>query len=142
MPMFRGAPRCRKETERKEAEEKRRERKKKQVCVLARVLGARVHYGGVSVSRRALFPRPQAPGPLCNIKKHKQSILNVTQKKSKRGSVEKKRKQVRERKGVSSVTQHSEIRGTEAGLWCIVAKLSDGGREPLQVNHSLRAAGV
>lgn len=95
------------------------------------------------MSRRALFPRPQAPGPLYNIKKHKQSILNVTQRKSKRGSVEKKKKrQVRERKGVSSVTQHGEIREIEAGLWCIVAKLSDGGREPLQVNHSLRAAGV
>lgn len=93
-----------------------RERKKKKVCVLARVLGARVHYGGVSVSRRALFPHPQAPGPLHNIKKHKQSILNVTQRKSKRESVEKKKKQVRERKGFSSVTQHSEIREMEAGL--------------------------
>lgn len=93
------------------------------------------------MSRRALFPHPQAPGPLHNIKKHKQSILNVTQRKSKRGSVEKK-KQVQERKGFSSVTQHSEIREREAGLWRIVAKLSDGGREPLQVNHSLRAAGV
>lgn len=68
-----------------------RERKKKKVCVLARVLGARVHYGGVSVSRRALFPHPQARGPLHNIKKHKQSILNVTQRKSKRESVEKKK---------------------------------------------------
>lgn len=67
------------------------------------------------MSRRALFPHPQAPGPLHNIKKHKQSILNVTQRKSKRGSVEKK-KQVRERKGFSSVTQHSEIREMEAGL--------------------------
>lgn len=53
-----------------------------------------------------------------------------------------KKKQVRERKGFSSVTQHSEIRETKAGLQCTVAKLSDGGREPLQVNHSLRAAGV
>lgn len=67
------------------------------------------------MSRRALFPHPQARGPLHNIKKHKQSILNVTQRKSKRGSVEKK-KQVRERKGFSSVTQHSEIREMEAGL--------------------------
>lgn len=58
--------------------------KKKKVCVLAGVLGARVHYGGVSVSRRMLFPHPQAPGPLHNIKKHKQSILNVTQRQSKR----------------------------------------------------------
>lgn len=104
------------------------------------MLGARVHYGGVSVSRRALFPHPQAPGPLHNIKKHKQSILNVTQRKSKRERG--KKKQVRQRKGFSSVTQHCEIRGTKAGLQCIVAKLSDGGREPLQVNHSLRAAGV
>lgn len=56
------------------------------------MLGARVHYGGVSVSRRALFPHPQAPGPLHNIKKHKQSILNITQRKSKRESVEKKKK--------------------------------------------------
>lgn len=43
----------------------------------------------------------------------------------------KEKKQVRERKGVSSVTQHGEIREIEAGLWCIVATLSDGGREPL-----------
>lgn len=44
------------------------------------------------MSRRALFPHPQAPGPLHNIKKHKQSILNVTQRKSKRESVEEKKK--------------------------------------------------
>lgn len=118
--MFRGAPSCRKKEGAKETEAGR-ERKKKKVCVLARVLGARVHYGGVSVSRRALFPHPQAPGPLHNIKKHKQSILNVTQRKSKRESVEKKTQKKKktkyeERKGFSSVTQHSEIREMEAGL--------------------------
>lgn len=90
--MFRRAPSCRKKEGAMETE-KGAERKKEKVCVLARVLGARVHYGGVSVSRRALFPHPQAPGPLHNIKKHKQSILNVTQRKSKRGSVEKKKKE-------------------------------------------------
>lgn len=73
------------------------------------------------MSRRALFPHPQAPGPLHNIKKHKQSILNVTQRKSKRESVEKKtqkkkKNKYEERKGFSSVTQHSEIREMEAGL--------------------------
>lgn len=98
-----------------------RQRKKKKVCVLAGVLGARVHYGGVSVSRRALFPHPQAPGPLRNIKKHKQSILNVTQRKSKRGSVERKKRERKETSArtqgfFSSVTQHGEIREMEAGL--------------------------
>lgn len=89
--MFRRAPSCRKETG-SNRDREGRERKEKKVCVLARVLGARVHYGGVSVSRRALFPHPQARGPLHNIKKHKQSILNVTHRKSKRGSVEKKKR--------------------------------------------------
>ena len=82
--MFRRAPSCRKKRGSERDRGRERERKKKKVCVLARVLGARVHYGGVSVSRRALFPHPPAPGLLHNIKKHKQSILNVTQRKSKR----------------------------------------------------------
>lgn len=84
------------------------------------MLGARVHYGGVSVSRRALFPHPQAPGPLHNIKKHKQSILNVTQRKSKRESVEKKKKRNKYENARVFQALHNIVRSEKWRLGCSV----------------------
>lgn len=105
------------EQERGRDREKERQWKKR-VSVLPRALGARVHYGGVRVSGRTLPPRPhlQAWGPLRNIKKHKQSILNVTQRE--RASKQEKKKHILEGKGFSSVTQYFEIR--EVGAWFTV----------------------